>query len=450
MKFMLRKQFRVGSLLPAELATVSSTLDDHRADACGSSYLFWASQPIVHPVSPPWHCALGVAILVAFLGCSHPAPDPQRSVASDALSGKVPLSRGANDVARFLAGLPGDRGSPLLSFEKQPAWRLHQQELNDGWRSLETEWIPSVREFAQSELSGALRVQRPVFYPFSGPDALVVTTLFSHSPGYVMVGLEPSGTLPTTKDFAGRRLGSYLGKVRGTLSSELHRSFFVTREMDRQFRGQVSDGLLEPILILLVRNQNTVLGYRYVRLDDEGKIVDRNTAHRIPGHAANHGVEIEYQSNQDQSRHKLLYLSVNLADDHLGQNGSFLAFLDRLKGMTTYLKATSYMPHHTEFSVICKRVLENSSAILQDDSGIPYRYFGAEVWKRQLYGQYDRPYGSFRWLQQPDLKMAFETLQPKPLGFRMGYGFSRVPSNLLFATRRPRGGKGKDLERTDY
>ena len=80
-------------------------------------------------------------------------------------------------------------------------------------------------------------------------------------------------------------------------------------------------------------------------------------------------------------------------------------------------------------------MLGGSAVILQDDSGIPYRFFNPADWRIQLYGAYDRPYGSFRWLEQPDLKKAYATLTPKPLGFRIGYGFSRIPSNLQLAIR---------------
>jgi hypothetical protein len=104
--------------------------------------------------------------------------------------------------------------------------------------------------------------------------------------------------------------------------------------------------------------------------------------------------------------------------------------------MTTFFKATSYMPHEPGFSIIRGRVLANSIAVLQDDSGIQYRHFEPEQWRVQLYGEYTRPYGSFGWLEQPDLRKAYETSRPKPLGFRIGYGFGRIPSNLLFARRR--------------
>ena len=53
----------------------------------------------------------------------------------------------------------------------------------------------------------------------------------------------------------------------------------------------------------------------------------------------------------------------------------------------------------------------------------------------QLYGAYDRPYGSFRWLEQADLRKAYLSSGPKPLDFRIGYGYGKVPSNLLFARK---------------
>ena len=39
--------------------------------------------------------------------------------------------------------------------------------------------------------------------------------------------------------------------------------------MDRQFRGQVNDGLFVPILNLLARSGHTILGYKYVRFGEK-------------------------------------------------------------------------------------------------------------------------------------------------------------------------------------
>src|SRR5437762_3371399 len=118
--------------------------------------------------------------------------------------------------------------------------------------------IAGLREFQRQELAKPPLADAGIFYPFSGPDALVPLVYFPHSPRYVMVALEPPGTLPTLKQIAKKPLTAFLGALRITLDSELGRSFFITREMDRQFRGQVTDGLIIPILQILVRTNHTV------------------------------------------------------------------------------------------------------------------------------------------------------------------------------------------------
>jgi hypothetical protein len=348
----------------------------------------------------------------------------------------VPRSSAADNVGRFLSGLPANDGDSFTNLESGETWNVHRRELDLAWKKVENDWIPAMREFQRNELSGAIVENSLLFYPFSGPDALMATVFFPHSPVYVMVGLEPAGSLPTPKRFAKGDLSRYLAEVRDSVSSELDRSFFITREMDREFRGQVTDGLLPPILLLLARTHHTVLGHRYVRLDAGGRVVERAADYKAPGRIGNKGVEIDFRTDADHSVHKLFYFSVNLSDVWLRKNQPFLAFLEGLKGMATFFKATSYMPHKPAFSIIRERVLASSSAILQDDSGIPYRLFDAARWQVQLYGNYTRPYGSFRWLEQPDLRRAYGTSAPRPLGFRIGYGFSQVPSNLLLARRK--------------
>jgi hypothetical protein len=101
------------------------------------------------------------------------------------------------------------------------------------------------------------------------------------------------------------------------VASELGKSFFVTREMDRQFRGQITDGLLVPVLLLLVRTEHTVLGFKYVRLDEQGQIVDRPGNAHVEAKYANKGFVIEFRTDADKSIHRLYYLSLNLDNKHL-------------------------------------------------------------------------------------------------------------------------------------
>jgi hypothetical protein len=348
------------------------------------------------------------------------APDP------------VTRSRAADDIARFLAGMPGKEGSPFASLENDDVWKQHRAQVDAAWHKADGELLQGLRQFQSQELTGTTGT---VFYPFSGPDALMATEYFPQSPEYVFAALEPSGTLPAAEEIMKKDMAPYLASMRSTMASELGRSFFITRQMDQQFRGQVTDGLLLPILQLLVRTDHTILGFRYVRLDDQGHVIDRNLDYHATTRYGNKGVQIEFRTASDQSLHQLYYFSVNLADDRLGENKPFQAYVRSLNGPTTMFKSTSYMLHHKEFSLIRNLVLDNSSAVLQDDSGIPYRMFRPDVWKVQLYGDYDRPYGSFKFMEQVDLRKAYKQPGTKPLPMHVGYGYRKITSNLLLARR---------------
>jgi hypothetical protein len=377
-------------------------------------------------------------LLVVVAGAMLAAPgaaDAERnappSVGESRLSEPAPRSRDADDAGRFLAGLPGRSDSPFASLEAAPAWRIHRGELNRAWKRFEAFSVVRMRDFEKRELSASGTANRVVFYPFSGPDTLMATVFSPRSPVYVMIGLEPPGTLPTPSHFARRELIGHLTAIRSSVHSALHRTFFITGEMNQHFRGQVCDGLFAPILHLLVRTNHTVLGWRYVGIDDGGRIVERAARARTP----NPGIQVDFSNDADNSIHSLYYFSVNLADSLLSKNKPFLAFLGGLKDVSTLLKATSYMTHRRDFSVIRDKILEKSAVVLQDDSGVPYRYFQGRSWRIKLYGGYSQPYGTFAGLVQPDLRKAYQTAKAQPLSFGIGYGYGRIPSNLLYATR---------------
>lgn len=374
---------------------------------------------------------------LALFACGQaPTRTSAEKVASppDRFSQDTPRNRYPDDVARLLAGLPAQPGSTLAALHERPEWAEHRKQWDAAWSRIDKDTLTPIRQFARQELS-SVPESLPVFYPFSGPDALIITTFFPRNRTYIMVGLEPAGTLPRAADLDRDDFAALLSRMRTTVASELSRSFFITRQMDRQFRGQVTDGLTLPILQLLVRNRHTILGVRYVRIGDDGKLVERTIESRDNNKYSNKGVEIDFKSDLDQSTHKLFYFSVNLSDVKLRTNEGFPRFVADLKHVATYFKATSYMVHRKEFSIIRDQVLSVSSAILQDDSGIPYHYLAAPKWKVQLYGQYTRPIGDFRWLQQKDMQAAYQEVGVKPLAFRIGYGFGAKPSNLQLAIR---------------
>lgn len=344
----------------------------------------------------------------------------------------------ADDAARFLAGLPGHGTSPFKILESDPAWREHSRRLDAMFADFRSRRAPQMREFARSELSRREDLACPVFYPFSGADALTLLSFFPDRKTYVMAALEPPGRAPLAAELHAESLPRLLPPLASTLESLLHKSFFVTREMDRQLRGQAADGVAQPLLIQLARAGYTITGVEYITLDGRGRPAPRRQDVRRAQGGGNRGLRLGLLSPDTGRPAELYYFSLNLDDAHMRKNAEFAKFASSLGPLCTMLKATSYMLHDSSFSLIRSMILERSALILQDDTGIPWRMLASGRFEVQLYGDYEKPYGKvFQFRLQRDLRAAYEDPKRnvKPLRFRIGYGAGRVTSNLQLARR---------------
>lgn len=329
-------------------------------------------------------------------------------------------------------------GSPFSDLLSTQAWQDHRRMFDSLWERFDQDRRPMLQRFQKSELS-VPQLQRPtVFYPFGGPDILTASIFFPSTRTFILVGLEPPGSLPTKELVAKKNPQEYLPRIRRTIYSLLYRSFFITEAMDKQIRGQITDGVLPLLLIELVRTGNTVLGYQHVEINDEGNLVPWDTPNEPPTTKRNHGVVIEYRADGRKESKRVIYLSVNLHDSVFSSNRAFRKFMENQQPVATFFKAASYLPHQKGFGQIRDYVLNISSGVIQDDTGIPFRYWDPAKWQVQLYGKYTQPYGSFRFMVQPDLRKAYSDggAQVKPLGFYIGYGYGRAPSTMVRAIRK--------------
>lgn len=343
----------------------------------------------------------------------------------------IPHSPEADDIGKFLGGVPGRSDGPFAAMEKDNAWFWHRKAFDNLYDRFEADRLPVLQGFRNKQFEGPHFANETVFYPFGGPDVLYATTFFPKAKTYILVGLEPPGTLPEVKAVQEMSMEKYLPKMAISLESLLRKSFFVTASMDAQFRGQVTDGLLPVMLVQLARMKAKILGFQAITLNEKGEIVNRKLAKLPPSSLRNDGMAMEFQMEGDTQVKRLLYFSANLSDEPLSNNASFRMFVGNLKPVTTFFKSASYLPHRKNFSQMRELVMANSRAIVQDDTGIPFRFVDQSQWDARLYGKYTHPYGSFKNMVQPDLRKAFETNSVNPLGFYIGYGYGRAPSALL-------------------
>ena len=358
----------------------------------------------------------------------------------------VTVDRFANDATRFLAGLPGTEGSPFKALEADASWQTHKEKLDAAFGTEQTR-LAKQKEFQKSEINPHIKAKN-CFYPFGGADSWNVSTFFPDCEKYLLVGLEPAGTLSFAESFLSKSrdtMAGRLGAFRGSLQSILSNSFFVTREMDGDYRGQKTDGLLVPMLVLLARHHEvTIEKVQYVMLTDSGTTVDRDPKDKSIPRSTNKMVEITFK-RPGGTEQKMYFTTANLGPTTselkgypgLQMNSGLLQFLDTFGRVNTFMKATSYMPHRQEFTLIRNNILSRSDLVLQEDTGIPYRYYTPADWDFRLFGAYSTPIKIFAGYRQPDMVKAFkEEGRAKPLGFAIGYGSKKQASGMQMAIRK--------------
>ena len=109
--------------------------------------------------------------------------------------------------------------------------------------------------------------------------------------------------------------------------------------------------------------------------------------------------------------------------------------MERLGPGVTYLKAASYLLYEDYFSIIRNGILDNSGAVVEDDSGVPFKYFKPSLWDVVPFGNYTGPIGLFHEHYQPDLTEYYKKSSHEPLPFGSGYKFVASVSSLLVAEK---------------
>jgi hypothetical protein len=200
-------------------------------------------------------------------------------------------------------------------------------------------------------------------------------------------------------------------------------------------------GVLPFLLFFMARAKTRILDVEYWFMAPDG------TIQRVPAFESGRpdpadaipGVRILFESagspgNKPQT---LYYFQINLYNPTFRRNSHFITFLRNFGPLITFMKSAAYVMFDPQASIARRFVLDQSRYVLQEDSGIPFRYFDPSVWALQLYGTYGKPISAFKHDYQADLAGIYETGRDiKPLPFGIGYHFQVDTANLLFATRK--------------
>lgn len=329
-----------------------------------------------------------------------------------------------DDVAKIMAGIPVDSISPYYEITQTKSWLAHQKKLDMLWkRSIDNQ--TNARTWAAANLDSITDKYEQLLYPFSGADWVYANTFFRYPEEIVMLALEPSGSIPNFKNASDEELEYMEQQLQNSVADIFGFSFFITKNMSKSMKHVEIEGTLPVMMIMLARSGKHIRSVKTGKLMADGGL---DTSSKVKANMA------EIKFGPADSIQTITYLSCDLANYKFTHDTTLVNYLDShvRNRCASYMKAASYLMHSKNFTEIKKFVMQRSSLVLQDDSGIKYEDLKNAGFDCKLFGEYTRPINMFKEKYQPTLEAAYKEQGQKKLPFRIGYG---VKYNMIAATR---------------
>lgn len=333
-------------------------------------------------------------------------------------------------LAKYLAGIALPPSSPLAALQEGRQYAEHVAALARLSQHYDRNYFSKMRAWSAAELAPRLAMNRPVYYFFGGPDAVSALALFPDAPVYILGGLESVGSIPDPLTLPHKAVGEGLANLRKSTEVILSYGHFITKDMKAELDRTAFRGVLPVIYTFIALSGGEVISATLVDLSRDGTLVAAGNPQ-----GAQHGVRIDFRRGPGAAPQILFYVQADVSNDGLKSNGALLKWTSGFGAGNVYLKAASYLMHETYFSGIRDFLLRNAS-VLQDDSGIPFKFFRNEKWRCYFFGTYSGTLEIFRKYHQPDLQVAFQAAGTAvPLPFGTGYKWRMGESNLMLAVR---------------
>lgn len=346
----------------------------------------------------------------------------------------VPAST-ANDQARFLSGLRVDPSSPLAPIQSQGFYLDHARAYSTSWKRFDENYFSKMRSWAAAEVIPRTGVPRAVFYLFGGPDFINVFALFPDAEMYILGGLEPVGSIVPPERLTPEQIQAGLANLRQSTSVTLNFSHFITKDMKVELEQTEFKGVLPILLSFVALGGGRIESLGFFGIDARGNVLAMETGAAAPGFLP--GVRIVFRRSAELPPQTLVYVKADLSDGGVKSNPGLLTWMKQAAPAVSYLKAASFLLHEPYFSQTRSFLLESSSAILQDDSGIPVRAFLPGDWQLVFFGHYSGVLGIFEKYFQPDLEKMFQMGENVfGLPFGTGYKWKQEESSLMLAVRK--------------
>ncbi len=358
------------------------------------------------------------------------------SLLGHAIAGdNIEFNRRATATAQILAGISPNPPDPALKrLVDTDAFKEHQQWMTSSWNQV-SHRIQTMDAWRSQEIKVPGAQKKTLLYPFSGPDFVNAYTFFPDHARYVFFSLERPGTLPDLESVTLVQFGKMLQDVRSAFHDIFERNYFITSYMTKQLTTPWIRGTV-PVMATMMALMNR----RIIRIEPLDLFPDLTRAYDVPDAkrppVLMRAVRVEFANPNGAGAQQLYYVSLDATDKALDYYPEFLSWVSQYKPATLLLKSASYLLHDNQFSKTRTMLLDSADVVVQDDTGIPYRYISQEPWQVKLYGRYHKPIRPMKYGYQKDLEAAYIS-QPEqaPLPFPFGYHWRGQQSGLIVAHR---------------
>ncbi len=336
-----------------------------------------------------------------------------------------------NTTASVLAGMKSTSGS-LKKYLDSSAWKENASFIDSSWNRLERSRLSKMRNWLDKEFVTINKETKTLFYPFSGPDFLTAFTFFPDVDKYILIAMEPMGKLPEITKLKHKDAIEYIHQFKISLTDIFNKSYFITKNMNRDLNYQKVNGVLPVLALFIKRTGNEIADIKYVVKLPNDSIVEvpyeYSDKKNLP-----FGVRIDIVSNGIPKT--VYYFRYDISNKKFSDTAVFYKYLSKMHKPSTYIKSASYLLHNDFMSNIRKFILDKSANVIEDDTGIPFKYFTEKGnWNYKIYGQYAKPVKDFKWLDlQKELQQVFEkdSASIGKLPFHLGYHWGSKKDVLI-------------------
>ena len=274
-----------------------------------------------------------------------------------------------------------------------------------------------------------------VFYPFSGGDFLHVNSLYPNANHYVMMAQESVGSIPDMTKMDKVQTREYIEAADFILRDIYAKSYFITMNMIKDTKSSPVNGMLPVLLWSISKTGHTVTSVEELSVDESGK--KTYTPFKVGVNAAK-AVRITFGNKEKGILKTLTYYSCDISNSGIEKDKALAATLKSIPASNCFVKSASYLMHYETFTTIRNTVLDKAIYLVQDDTGIPYKYFDKSKFKMELYGNYVKPVSDFSEnLFQKDMAEAYKTKEfIGALTFSLGYHWQTKDQNQMIAIKK--------------